>query len=99
MGRVAGWCASSAALGTPAEAAELSSGAALREAALSCGVCRATPPTMPFAARPCGHAFCYYCVAAHTLVDEGSSICPLCSQQVAALQRLTLGGREGALTT
>ena len=47
---------------------------------------------MPFAARPCGHAFCYYCVASRALVEDGARICPLCSQPLAALQRLTAGG-------
>jgi Prokaryotic RING finger family 4 len=39
----------------------------------------------PYAAEPCGHLFCYYCLRSSTEADM-QFLCPLCSERVAAMK-------------
>jgi hypothetical protein len=51
-----------------------------------CGICSAAHILSPWAARPCGHQFCYYCLRSHCLADPGYT-CPICLAKVEAMQR------------
>ncbi len=51
-----------------------------------CGICNAAEVLQPWAAVPCGHQFCYYCLRSHCLADPQYS-CPLCLSRVEAMQR------------
>ncbi|KAL4425471.1 hypothetical protein ABPG75_009487 [Micractinium tetrahymenae] len=50
-----------------------------------CPVCSAAEVLNPWAAEPCGHVFCYYCLRSHCLADPQYS-CPLCLRRVAAMR-------------
>ena len=54
-----------------------------------CGICNATEVLQPWAAVPCGHTFCYYCLRSHCLADPQYS-CPLCLSRVTAMQRVAV---------
>ena len=51
-----------------------------------CGICNAAHILLPWAARPCGHRFCYYCLRSHCQADPGYT-CPICLARVEAMQR------------
>lgn len=51
-----------------------------------CGICNTVEVLQPWAAVPCGHRFCYYCLRSHCLADPQYS-CPLCLSRVEAMQR------------
>jgi peroxin-2 len=57
-----------------------------------CGICSTADVLTPYAAVPCGHAFCYYCLRSNCLADPQFA-CPLCLRRVAAMQQL--GGAAG----
>lgn len=50
-----------------------------------CPVCNAAEVLNPWAAEPCSHAFCYYCLRSQCLADPQYS-CPLCLQRVDAMR-------------
>jgi peroxin-2 len=52
-----------------------------------CGICSSAEILTPYAAEPCGHRFCYYCLMAHCLADAQYS-CPLCLRRVDAMRRV-----------
>ena len=52
----------------------------------TCGTCGAAPPSTPFAALPCRHAHCYYCLAARCAADPRHEC--WCGERVAAMVRL-----------
>ena len=60
--------------------------AAAAEGGQPCGICGARDVLVPYSARPCGHRFCYYCLAANTRADARFA-CPRCGARVEALQR------------
>jgi peroxin-2 len=65
-----------------------------------CGICSSAEILTPYAAEPCGHCFCYYCLRAHCLADAQYS-CPLCLRRVEAMRRVldpagTSSGSEGS---
>ena len=51
-----------------------------------CGTCRAPHPPLPFAALPCRHPHCYYCLAAACAADGGHKC--WCGERVAAMVRV-----------
>lgn len=51
-----------------------------------CPLCGSTDMLVPVMAVPCGHCFCYYCLASHTAADRHYT-CPLDSMRVAAMER------------
>lgn len=63
-----------------------------------CGICSSADILAPFAAVPCGHRFCYYCLRSHCLADPQYS-CPLCLQRVDAMQRVQLEGGSNRSTS
>ena len=79
--------AASAAAGAP-EAAEANAEEGGREEnpPVACGTCGAAPPCTPFAALPCRHAHCYYCLASICAADPGHEC--WCGERVAAMVRL-----------
>lgn len=50
-----------------------------------CGICGAAEMLNPYAAQPCGHRFCYYCLRSSSLADERFA-CPRCLERVEALR-------------
>ena len=52
-----------------------------------CGICSAAEILTPYAAEPCGHRFCYYCLRSHCLADAQYS-CPLCLRHVDAMRQV-----------
>lgn len=56
------------------------------DAQAPCGICSAAEVLAPWAARPCGHRFCYYCLRSHCQADPGYT-CPICLVRVEAMQR------------
>lgn len=52
-----------------------------------CGICGEREPLLLYAAQPCGHAFCYYCLRSQTAADV-EYCCPLCAARVEAMQRV-----------
>lgn len=58
-----------------------------------CGACGAASPSVPFAALPCRHPHCYYCLAAACAADAGH-VC-WCGRRVAAMVRVRRGGKGG----
>lgn len=52
-----------------------------------CGICSTVDILAPYAAVPCGHRFCYYCLRSHCLADAQYS-CPLCLRRVDAMRQL-----------
>lgn len=50
-----------------------------------CPICSAAEVLSPWAAEPCGHMFCYYCLRSHCLADPQYS-CPLCLRRVEAVR-------------
>ena len=60
----------------------------------ACGICSAPDVPSPWAAVPCGHRFCYYCLRSHCAADPQYS-CPLCLRRVDAMQRVQLDGGGG----
>lgn len=50
-------------------------------AADACQVCTSQPANTPYAAAPCGHVFCYFCLRARTESDVGYC-CPTCEQPI-----------------
>ena len=63
------------------------SGSSASSSATSCAACGASPPSTPFAALPCRHAHCYYCLAASCGADPAYE-CSRCGERVAAMVRL-----------
>lgn len=57
-----------------------------------CGICSTTDVLDPYAAVPCGHCFCYYCLRSNCLADPEFA-CPLCLRRVDAMRQL--GGGAG----
>ena len=53
---------------------------------LACGTCGAAPPCTPFAALPCRHLHCYYCLASLCAADPGHEC--WCGERVAAMVRM-----------
>ena len=53
----------------------------------ACGICGAGDILAPYAAQPCGHPFCYYCLRSHCAADPRYS-CPLCLRRVEGMRRL-----------
>lgn len=51
----------------------------------ACGICGAATVLTPYAAQPCGHVFCYYCLRSHVLADCGFT-CPRCLARVEGLR-------------
>jgi peroxin-2 len=51
-----------------------------------CPVCGTQEPLLPLLAVPCGHCFCYYCLAARTAANRQFA-CPLDGVRVAAMER------------
>lgn len=51
-----------------------------------CPVCQTDDMLMPMVAVPCGHCFCYYCLASHTAADRRYE-CPCDGVRVAAIER------------
>jgi peroxin-2 len=51
-----------------------------------CPVCGTQEPLLPLLAVPCGHCFCYYCLAARTAANRQYA-CPLDGVRVAAMER------------
>ena len=51
----------------------------------TCPICRANPIAVPYAASPCAHLFCYYCIrtraAAHPFFK-----CPRCDTEIVSIQ-------------
>jgi len=58
-----------------------------------CPICGLREIVVPYAALPCRHVFCYYCLRAHCEADTAFE-CPVDGVRVAALQRFD-GRREG----
>ena len=54
-------------------------------AVAACGTCGAAPPCTPFAALPCRHAHCYYCLASLCAADPTHEC--WCGERVAAMVR------------
>lgn len=50
-----------------------------------CPICSAAEVLSPWAAEPCGHVFCYFCLRSHCLADPQYS-CPLCLRRVEAMR-------------
>ncbi|GAB4816936.1 hypothetical protein N2152v2_003982 [Parachlorella kessleri] len=88
--------AAGAALGAAQQGASAGGkGAASSQHDTPCGICNTPHILSPWAARPCGHLFCYYCLRSHCEADPGYT-CPICLSRVEALQRssvLSMGGR------
>ena len=83
--------AAAAASSTPEAAAEGSAaedeaGGGEEKSSLTCGTCGASPPCTAFAALPCRHAHCYYCLASLCAADPGHEC--WCGERVAAMVRL-----------
>lgn len=57
-----------------------------------CPICGLREIVVPYAALPCRHVFCYYCLRAHCEADTAFE-CPVDGVRVAALQRFD-GRRE-----
>ena len=55
-------------------------------AATACAVCRACPIQVPFAAKPCGHVYCFACLHAETELDPRWH-CLRCGARVEAIAR------------
>ena len=53
---------------------------------LACGTCGVAPPCTPFAALPCRHPHCYYCLASLCAADPGHEC--WCGERVAAMVRM-----------
>lgn len=53
---------------------------------LACGTCGAAPPCTPFAALPCRHPHCYYCIASLCAADPGHEC--WCGERVVAMVRM-----------
>ncbi len=71
-----------AAGGAAAGAAGGSGGAAVADLLnSSCPVCSLSPITVPYRAEPCGHLFCYYCLAGSRTADRNYR-CARCDQTV-----------------
>lgn len=60
-------------------------GSQAQQAQQPCPICNASEILTPWAAHPCGHLFCYYCLRSHCLADQQYS-CPLCLRRVGAMQ-------------
>jgi peroxin-2 len=52
----------------------------------TCGWCGRTDPPLPFAALPCTHVHCYWCLARATAGDAAAA-CPTCGVRVVAMVR------------
>lgn len=52
---------------------------------ITCPVCGIAPPSMPFRALPCGHIYCYYCIASCLLDEE--NVCERCGSKISGLER------------
>ena len=50
-----------------------------------CKICQRHDIVSPYAAQPCGHVFCYYCIYSNTLAD-GQYECPECFVRVDAIK-------------
>lgn len=64
-----------------------------------CSICSTAEVLQPWAAVPCGHQFCYYCLRSHCLADPQYS-CPLCLRRVEAIRQVGpassgAGGEDG----
>ncbi|KAK9845945.1 hypothetical protein WJX81_006604 [Elliptochloris bilobata] len=69
-----------------AGSATAAAAAAAAEVGQPCAICGARDVLVPYAARPCGHRFCYYCLRGNTLADARFA-CPRCGARVEAMQR------------
>ena len=54
------------------------------------GACGVAEPLAPYAARPCGHLFCYYCLRSECGADAEYA-CPRCLARVEGMQRWAPG--------
>lgn len=52
---------------------------------IQCKICQRQDVIFPYAAQPCGHVFCYYCIHSNTLADSQYE-CPACFVRVDALK-------------
>ncbi len=85
--------ASASATAVAAAAGVLLSGSPARCRALgACPVCGQTDMLTPVVAVPCGHCFCYYCLASNTAADKRFE-CPKDGVRVAAYERWRPGLR------
>lgn len=64
-------------------------------AGVTCGICSAPDLLSPWAAVPCCHRFCYYCLRSNCAADPQFS-CPLCLRRVDAMHRVQLHGSTGS---
>ena len=55
-----------------------------------CGICGTAEILTPYAAEPCNHVFCYYCVRGHTAADPEFQ-CPTCFEKIEALRPVVRG--------
>ena len=53
----------------------------------SCVACGASPANTPYAAAPCGHVHCYWCVASRQKADPRSR-CVACDARVDGIKRV-----------
>ncbi|EME29077.1 peroxisomal membrane protein peroxin-2 isoform 1 [Galdieria sulphuraria] len=52
----------------------------------ACPICRCVPPKMPHLARPCGHAYCYYCLS--WAMQSFGYCCERCGDTVRGISRV-----------
>ena len=57
-----------------------------------CAECGGEPSGARYAAVPCGHHFCYYCVAARREADRGYT-CPRCREPVSGVRQVRADAR------
>jgi len=57
-----------------------------------CAECGGDPAGARYAAVPCGHHFCYYCVAARREADRGYT-CPRCREPVSGVRQVRADAR------
>ena len=68
--------------------------------ASGCVVCAADPIAVPYAAAPCGHLYCYTCLAGSRLAEPSARFrCPRCDAAVTEIARARPALRLGARAT